>query len=397
MSEKFRGWTVKQAIARCVDDALLKERQDSFDAWAAIGFPTRHVRGGGWLPRDEDRDLVDRGLANTRIHDEYRHWDRAVLDSLRKHLCGDASIATGRQGSPTAEAKVFPGSAWSMLKLRWNGQATEPDGTPIYDVRIYPALLAPEIPELLDGWSLQKVLQKLVYEDPQVARSRKRAVGRGLVVSNFGNNFLGRRAVWPVNYSWESELRSPVGCLGRGHGFVRLANAHLARRFGNLISLFADEKVTICGLENGQPPISSVPGVLWRHKDIFVDIDTGDLLRLDRSAEKLELLYAALTVTRMPASAIASQVASIIQFPKSAQQSSSAKAVAECRNWLVGEMRKSPLYRPKPKAAYFNAARVRWGGKLSGRGFQSAWAEAVRIADAPAWSAPGAPRKTASK
>ncbi len=396
MSEKFRGWTVKQAIARCVDDALLKERQDSFDAWAAIGFPTRHVRGGGWLPRDEDRDLVDRGLANTRIHDEYRHWDRAVLDSLRKHLCGDASIATGRQGSPTAEAKVFPGSAWSMLKLRWNGQATEPDGTPIYDVRIYPALLAPEIPKLLDGWSLQKVLLKLVYEDPQVARSRMRAVVRGLVVSNFGNNLLGRRAVWPVNYSWESELRSPVGCLGRGHGLVRLANAHLARRFGNLISLFADETVAICGLENGQPPVSSVPSALWRHKDVFVDIDTGDLLRLDRSAEKLELLYAALTVIRTPGGLTTAQVAPV-HFPKSAQHSSSIKAVTECRDWLIGEMRKSPSNRLKSTEAYFEEARERWGVKLSRRGFQSARAEAIRTAKAPAWSAPGAPRKTASK
>lgn len=185
MTERFRGWSVKQAVARCADGALLKKRRDSFDAWAAIGFPSRHVVGSVWLFDDVTRARVRTGLQNRRVHHEYLRQNQAVLDDLRKPLCTEALVATGRRGSPTEKAKILPGYAWSRLKLRSNGEATEPDGATIYDVRIFPALLAPEIPELLNGWPLQKALLKLVYEDPQVARSRKRAIERGLVVSNF--------------------------------------------------------------------------------------------------------------------------------------------------------------------------------------------------------------------
>ena len=66
-----------------------------------------------------------------------------------------------------------------------------------------------------------------------------------------------------------------------------------------------------------------------------------------------------------------------------------------CVAWLTGLMRSSP---EKPTHTYkelWEMARARWPGKLSERAFKGARAEAISLAQAPAWGAAGRHKKSA--
>ena len=68
-------------------------------------------------------------------------------------------------------------------------------------------------------------------------------------------------------------------------------------------------------------------------------------------------------------------------------------AETHCREWLVGLMRESPTFRPKPKPDFRKEAQKRFPN-LSGASFDKAWRSAVGASNAPAWSASGRPRKS---
>jgi uncharacterized short protein YbdD (DUF466 family) len=70
-----------------------------------------------------------------------------------------------------------------------------------------------------------------------------------------------------------------------------------------------------------------------------------------------------------------------------------AVAEAKCREYLSTEMKRSPDRPPKPKHEFFEDCRVRFPG-LGERGFERAWAAAIKLTDAADWSKPGRPRKS---
>ena len=71
------------------------------------------------------------------------------------------------------------------------------------------------------------------------------------------------------------------------------------------------------------------------------------------------------------------------------------KNEAECCRWLVGEMRQSPVARPKPKAHFFKAARKRFR-RIGLRQFDRAWDKALNESGAWNWSKSGRPPRKQS-
>ncbi len=75
------------------------------------------------------------------------------------------------------------------------------------------------------------------------------------------------------------------------------------------------------------------------------------------------------------------------------RRTSLASSESKCERWLIGEMRKSPDFRPQKKDTYFEQAKLLFKG-LSGHGFCRAWANAVTDTGATAWSKAGKPPKS---
>jgi hypothetical protein len=67
-------------------------------------------------------------------------------------------------------------------------------------------------------------------------------------------------------------------------------------------------------------------------------------------------------------------------------------AEGRCREYLVTEMQRSPERRPKPKSDFLADCRARFAG-LSERGFERAWADAIRLTGAVGWRRAGRHRR----
>ena len=70
-----------------------------------------------------------------------------------------------------------------------------------------------------------------------------------------------------------------------------------------------------------------------------------------------------------------------------------AAAEARCRQYLVTQMKQSLYRAPKPKSDFLADCQARIPG-LSERGFERAWADAMRLTGAVGWSKAGRRRKS---
>jgi hypothetical protein len=68
-------------------------------------------------------------------------------------------------------------------------------------------------------------------------------------------------------------------------------------------------------------------------------------------------------------------------------------AEKQSQQYLVTEMQLSPNRRPKPKADFLADCKARFPG-LGERGFERAWADAIRRTGAVGWRSAGRPRKS---
>jgi hypothetical protein len=71
----------------------------------------------------------------------------------------------------------------------------------------------------------------------------------------------------------------------------------------------------------------------------------------------------------------------------------SVAAATRCRQYLVTEMQRCPERRPKPKSDFLADCRALFPG-LGERGFERAWADAIRVTGAVGWSRAGRHRRS---
>jgi hypothetical protein len=148
---------------------------------------------------------------------------------------------------------------------------------------------------------------------------------------------------------------------------------------------------------------------IWRHPSFYVEPQTGDIY--DASTNPMTRTWSGVAFEQ--GVAVTSQVSreadrgsmnTITCDPQPEPLSGLRRSVARvqttitarkaCVAWLTGLMRLSPEKSTHTNKALWAMARERWPDKLSERAFQEARAEAISLAQAPAWGAAGRPKKS---
>src|SRR6185437_10429693 len=179
------------------------------------------------------------------------------------NLVSGELVARGRRGSPHAESGLIPGSAWKTLNFddlkRSIVCEPAPSKTKIYDLRFVSALYADDILEHLHGEPLVQAFKRFVFDDPQVASLRRRAIARGGKPRNVGHPHLLYQAYWYVDHGTVPKDDS-IGFLSerREGPHAQAANEALRDRFGRLVQLLRDGKLVADGALSGQGAMAEI-------------------------------------------------------------------------------------------------------------------------------------------
>ncbi len=284
---------------------------------------------------------------------------------------------------------------------------------PIFDIRIFPLVLAPNVGEFVGRISLKDTLANLVLGDPQIQclgrSARKRTPASELqVVNDYRGCYY-----WPVDPDAIKVHATYPDQFGEYYCYFgvpgRLAVHVLSARFQALLELLYTEVY----LAEGDPtrpngPQYILPGI-WSHKAYFIDDRTGDVLEdaFDKVDEKTkhfgdhreyyEIRWRAvmLTPSKYPGRRAQYEPGTrpVSQQPTRKRIPTKAVTVTRCAAWLESEMRESPSYRPKRKQEFLDEAQSKWPD-LSERRFDRLWESAIENTGAYAWSDAGAPKRS---
>jgi len=178
-----------------------------------------------------------------------------------------------------------------------------------------------------------------------------------------------------------------------------------------LLSMLSEGELVARGLPSSDGHSELVLRTLWAHQSFRFDADTGDLYednpasrtRWDSKIKRWSGLVLELPETATSAMTGSSRVTGNDPTPinqeaqkASASQSSVSTVASEsaCRDWLIDAMRKSLTERQGTRDDWWAKAKLRWPLKLSKRGFDRAWSEAIRESGAVSWGKAGAPKKS---
>ena len=387
---KLEGWTISEAIDRCVDPDFHRAYDEAVAKWRAEGAPTNPVFRSTYL------DGAVAELANSRArHESWLHTD-VISTSAQLPVClvrlleRMRLLAWGRPGSPLAEPVPFPPPAWKWLKIRSTSRSSVAERTrsrtEYFDVRIFPVVDAPNAMDVLADKSLAVICREFILGDPEVETARKRELASEH--ESLANPEAPTPGVLPGAATREDFVADRVPGLGQtvGHPHSDI----IATRMRSLIGRFVTGEFAAT-VQAGAGHTAVLQGT-WRSKRHFIDLDTGDLLQLGRARQPKVLLQG--LVLRRPEAVAALRA----QDGKAVLRArTSAKASRECFDWLCGQMRRSPNRRPKPKPKWWVAAEKRWGQSLSRNAFDDIWRRAIQETGALAWSFSGAPRKAAKR
>lgn len=131
----FRGWTLQEAFDLEVDPILAEEKRIAVEKWNRSRKRITVSLMGQAVPND------------VHLRDAAEAAGQRTVQGFQQKLASGALLAWGRRGSPTAEMRRLPASAWkSLIFTSWlRSEATErtPEKTKIFDIVIFPAALAP--------------------------------------------------------------------------------------------------------------------------------------------------------------------------------------------------------------------------------------------------------------
>jgi hypothetical protein len=397
-ASEFRGWPIAEALRRVADRELV------VDYIAKCRARTNKLvlkRGRGIEPTSDECQLA-RSLLFVQLH---------------HHVVEKRLIVWGRVGSPDASLEPIPCAmvqkiSFEEAALKGNPQAM--CGTaPIFDIRIFPLVLAPNVAEFVGRISLKDALTNLVLGDPQVQclgrSTRKRTPASELHVVN---DYRGCH-YWPVDPDVLHVHATYPDEFGEYYCYFgvpgRLAVHVLGSRFQGLLELLYREVY----LAEGDPTRPNGPHyilpAIWSHKAYFIDDRTGDVLEdaFDKVEEKTkhfgdyreyyEIRWRAVMLTPSKSPGRIAQdepkTRPVPQQLPTKRIPTKAVTVTRCAAWLESEMRGSPSFRPKRKEEFLREAQSKWPD-LSERRFDRLWESAIESTGAYAWSEPGAPKRS---
>jgi hypothetical protein len=359
--------------------------------------------------------------------------EAACLD----HLKCARLIAYGRQGSPNADLQLISAAQWNTLNnVEWQSSSAADDRVPriaLFDIRVYPPLLAPRQIDLLAGRTLAEAFEQVVLGDPEVATLGRAAVR---LSPEFEAVFVrGRCHVhgfkeWPLAFErWvmvstvhpEAAKRSVYDRPDKPDPLeVVIAAEALKHRYCALISMLRRGELEGRGLPAMAGHSEAILRSIWSHEEFYFDAGTGNVLQDNREStgrhDRLTTRWIGVVLQRsnsadfrmhppgtmfhgkppvhdelLSTTTSVSQAAPIRKGV--ARVETTAASLKACQAWLEGIMADCRDQRALSKKDLWAWARKRWPGTLSERQFLAARSAAIHSTKAFAWGVGGAPKK----
>jgi hypothetical protein len=411
-SEPFQGWTLAETLERTADPELLRAWITARDAWekARVSKPSDASTPLHKSPRDIQ---TLRHAADDAFHQ--------VKSVIWEHLTQERLTAIGSRGNGSEPLTPIHSAAWQGLIFKhWEKSIVEERGskTRIFNVRVFPVLNAPDAHARLVGCSVSDVFRRFVIEDPEVVLLGKRVLAVDeLHVHVFRE---GHFPGWGNDFKWPLELTAgglanqfvalpiiiPSDPAPRPSEAIQNASRVIVDRWQALRRVLVSGEVIVRGTFVATGIVGTIDPLHWTRKGLRIEVQNGDLFEEKNGIPVMQWSGLALVAPFhvkplvydgiLPATA-EQQRASTRSTKAVARVETSIASSEACRTWLVGIMRASPNERTESKQSLWNKAREKWGGSLSQRSFFAAWAEAIRITGAIAWSVAGAPIKSPRK
>jgi hypothetical protein len=190
-------------------------------------------------------------------------------------------------------------------------------GISIFDIRVFPPLIAPCRIDLLDGLSFAEAFRKFVLLDAEVAVLAAEAVRQApdwAAVFVEGRCHVHGFKEWPVAYSrWstlgfihpdpEKRSRFDVPRKPDPIEVVHAANA-LSHRYRILLSMLQTRKICAVGLNVASGSVEKILRPIWAHEEFHFDARTGDLLQDNTEGkdhlDRYKRRYTGIVIQKMP-------------------------------------------------------------------------------------------------
>jgi hypothetical protein len=180
----FKGWTLPEAIERTANPdeyaAMLAARKDfnSLGAQPRISWSSPFVHGpAAWAHNRQQKFIA---LTFQEKQAAVEQYERCIEASFFEHMSRERLVGVGTRAIPTANPMILRSAAWKDLRLDPLKKSTlieaTREQTPIYDVRIFPIVHAPNAAELLTGLSLADAFRRCVLDDPEVQATGQHVV-----------------------------------------------------------------------------------------------------------------------------------------------------------------------------------------------------------------------------
>jgi hypothetical protein len=289
------------------------------------------------------------------------------------------------------------------------------DGRPVFDLRIFPVLEAPNLASYLGHLPLKDAFNRFVIGDPEVQLTAELAiVDWPELRSLYRDVDRSTYWLWPLDPDEVTDIGEfdPIQpyITGRVHTpATDRAQALLRKRYKAMINALQTGLLLAVGDPVRSSDKQEILTTIWGGPGYYFDRRTGDLLQdrdwgdqpfettpMSDGRENYQLRWRAVLL-RSPPVHNSSQTG---KPSKSTQQKNKFEERYEgCLDFLCRLMRATPHLRPKRKQLIFRDAKVACGENLGWDIFCAAWEAAKRAVPdaADAWSRAGAPKKSYRK
>lgn len=276
------GCTLAEALRRCIDPDLLAAWDPAEDLWRRAGEPSRFPKLRERMGVTSDRQ------ERYRIHLRREQTLAAAIGDFLRLLGAGRLVSTGREGSALAEHKSIPVSAWRVLRIvnLYTSKVVQAgkSRTEIFDVRVYPVLLAPDFDRTFDGATFPEVFKRHVLEDPEVVSLAKPLLGKEHAITRMVEEGRTEYDFSQWSLTFFSDHDSPIGILA-DEAFDRrfspravVTKKAIIHRFRAIIDKLRAGTLTASGVPTKPHLPSEVFRSVWFSYHFAISPMYGDLL-----------------------------------------------------------------------------------------------------------------------
>jgi hypothetical protein len=269
------GCSLAEARDRTADPTKLRKFDDLGNSLRSLG-PTP-----SWIGRATMDEIHWHDATHAKTsHAQNQVWHEIVV-AYRGYLRSKKLIAEGWLDLKSNQRVQIYAEKWDSLIFDWDHSTAESAGTQVirYEaVQVVPALLAPDVCELVAGESLSDVFTQFVIEDPEFSARSREALSRDLEIQDVAAGVFKRDG--GGNY-WPADLSSydrPPGAI-ENCAETAVAWSCLKHRYGKLFGHLQLGRLKTQGFDMGRRLTTEIPAEDWMDPDVWVDLLHGALLQ----------------------------------------------------------------------------------------------------------------------